>query len=316
MPSHPAAPDATEHPGDHRHMTARIPLPHPLALRPFTPADARASGIARGRLRGTDLASPYYGVRVPTTAELSFIQRCQAFAARMPDDAFFSSLTAARLHGAPLPHQVEASITIHVARPAPASAVAVRGVAGHQVALMGDDMRLLRGVRVSSPVRAWCEVAQHLSLPDLVAVGDYIAHWRLPLATLDELREGTARYPGRRGLGTLRAALPLLNDRSESRRESLFRVFLATHGFTGFEANYPVTLFGKNHRIDIAFPTAMVAFEYQGEYHFTQEQRRKDMTRRARLEAAGWHVMELNVDDLADHNELEARIRAFLAKWS
>jgi very-short-patch-repair endonuclease len=234
----------------------------------------------------------------------------------MPADAFFNSVTAARLYGAPLSQLLEASNSLHVARPVPAAAVAVRGIAGHQVALMGDDTRLYRGIRVSSPVRTWCEVAQVLSLPDLVAVGDFFVHWRLPLATIADLREGIAKYPGRRGRRKLDSAIGMLSDQAESRRESLFRVFLIQRGFNGFAPNYRVTVHGYKHRIDIAFPALMVAFEYQSEYHFSDKQKRKDMTRRSRLEAAGWHVMEINVDDFNDPVELEARIRAFLALWS
>jgi very-short-patch-repair endonuclease len=234
----------------------------------------------------------------------------------MPEDAFFSSLTAARLYGAPLSRQLEESTTIHVARPAPAEAVTVRGVSGHKVVLMEGDTRVHRGLRVSSPVRTWCEVAQLLSLPDLVAVGDFLVHWRLPITTIAQLRAGLERYPGRRGRRKLSSAIDMLSELAESRRESLFRVFLIQRGFSGFAPNFRVSVLGYSHRIDIAFPALMVAFEYQGEYHFTDEQKRKDMTRRSRLEAAGWHVMEINIDDFNDPVELEARIRAFLAIWS
>lgn len=38
------------------------------------------------------------------------------------------------------------------------------------------------------------------------------------------------------------------------------------------------------------------------------------MTRRSRLEAKGWYVMELNADDLKDPDELLMRIRLVLAR--
>ena len=38
------------------------------------------------------------------------------------------------------------------------------------------------------------------------------------------------------------------------------------------------------------------------------------MTRRSRLEAQGWYVMEINADDLGDPVELVARIRSVLAR--
>ncbi|MBU1589284.1 MAG: hypothetical protein KKH51_15270 [Actinobacteria bacterium] len=54
--------------------------------------------------------------------------------------------------------------------------------------------------------------------------------------------------------------------------------------------------------------------EYQGDYHRSMSQWRKDMTRRSRLEAQGWYVMEINADDLGDPVELVARIRSVLAR--
>ena len=297
-------------------MKPHSPIPPALLHRPFSITDARQAGLSDGRLRGTDLHRPFYGVRDAGFQPQTLLRRCQALAARLPADAFFSGPTAALLHGAPLPLALEAATTLHVSRPVPAQAVAVRGTTGHRVRLMGDDVRYPHSLRTSSPVRTWCELGETLSVPDLVAVGDYLIHWKLPMTTVEHLTAGLARYPGRRGMKALTRALPLLNDRAESRRESLFRVFLVDRGFTGFAANHPVTVFGYNHRIDIAFPALKVAFEYQGEHHFTVKQRREDMTRRARLEAAGWHVMELNVDDLKNPRELEARIRAFLALWA
>ena len=38
------------------------------------------------------------------------------------------------------------------------------------------------------------------------------------------------------------------------------------------------------------------------------------MTRRSRLEAQGWYVMEINADDLGDPVEIVARIRSVLAR--
>ena len=71
---------------------------------------------------------------------------------------------------------------------------------------------------------------------------------------------------------------------------------------------------GKNVRTDFAYPLRKFALEYQGDYHRTRSQWRRDMTRRSRLETQGWYVMEINADDLKDPVELIARIRAALAR--
>ncbi|HEU4807441.1 MAG TPA: hypothetical protein VFT01_04205 [Homoserinimonas sp.] len=71
----------------------------------------------------------------------------------------------------------------------------------------------------------------------------------------------------------------------------------------GLVVNLPITTGGGYHyRADLAFPI-----------HGDEAQRRRDMTRRARLEADGWYVMEVNADDLRDPIELVQRIRRVLA---
>ena len=71
---------------------------------------------------------------------------------------------------------------------------------------------------------------------------------------------------------------------------------------------------GKHLRPDFLFAEAKVILEYQGDYHRSRSQWRRDMTRRSRLEAQGWYVMEINADDLGDPVELVARIRSVLAR--
>ena len=67
------------------------------------------------------------------------------------------------------------------------------------------------------------------------------------------------------------------------------------------------------YRADLAFPWPKVLIEYHSDYHSDPDNFRADMTRRARLEADGWFVMLINVNDLRDPDELIARIRTVLA---
>jgi len=162
-------------------------------------------------------------------------------------------------------------------------------------------------------VTTWCQLGSEISLPDLIAVGDFYIFRDSPMCSRGDLIEAVNGYAGRRGIRNLREAVGLLDDNVRSRHESLFRFFLIRAGFSGFITNYPVTVFARNHVIDIAFPSIKVALEYDGDYHREKDEWRRTMTRRARLEAAGWRVMQLNADDLNDPVELAARLRAFLA---
>lgn len=171
------------------------------------------------------------------------------------------------------------------------------------------------GIIHTPPARTWCDLASMLSLYDLVAVGDYLIHWRLPLTTVTELRGVGQHVAGRRGMSLIRQALPLLSDRAESRPESALRVILALIGLPEPKINHEIvhTEDGAVMRTDLAFAEFRVLLEYQGDYHRTKkDQWRKDMTRRSRLEAQGWQVMEPNADDLKNPDELAARIRSVL----
>jgi very-short-patch-repair endonuclease len=293
-------------------MRPRIPLPSPLDRAPFARATGLEAGLGTNRLNGPDLLRPFHGVRHPAHLVLNLEARCRAFSTRMPPTAFFNCVTGAVLTGIPLPRALEESRVLHVAVPAPAHASAAKGVIGHKVQLMGGDVRVLRGLRVSTPARAWCELGGELKLADLVAAGDHLIHWELPLCTLAELEDAVSRYPGQRGRGVLRRALPLLSDRSESPRESNLRVLLTHGGIQGLVANLWITVRGMRFRADLALPHYKLVLEYQSEYHNDPVQWRKDMTKREILATDGWLTMDINSDDLQS-TELVERIRMVLA---
>lgn len=286
-------------------------LPPHLATAPFSVADALDSGVTQRRLRGTDLSRPFHGVRAVSEPRET-LDRCRAFRPRMTSGAFFSSATAAQLHRIPLPIRLEREVSIHVAVPAPQRAVRARGVVGHKVQLIGGDWVELFGLPVAAPARVFCELAALVSMPELVAVGDYIIHWRFPLASREQLELAVARFPGQKGRGRLAAALGLLDERAESPQESITRTILVSAGLREMVCNHTVTIDGTRLRIDLAFVELKVAVEYQGDYHRETEQWRRDMTRRSILTSAGWLVLEINADDLRNPVELIARVRRAL----
>ena len=295
-------------------MPPRVPLPHHLGAAPFTVRQGASAGLGRGRLLGPDLAHPYRGVRMPTEAAPSVETLCRALQLRLPAAAFFSGVTAAAVMQIPLPRRLESSRRLEVAVPAPLRAPTGRGIRGHSVAISGDEIWVWHGIRISSPERVFCELAAVLDLSDLVAVGDFLVRRMLPLTSREALAIAIARYPGRRGMPLLRASHPMLNDRSESRKESHLRVIILMARLPGLVANLPITTSGGfDHRADLAFPELKVLVEYQSDYHSDPDNFRADMTRRARLEADGWFVMLVNANDLRDPDELIARIRTVLA---
>lgn len=293
-------------------MTARVPLPPHLARSPFTYRDGRSAGLGEGRLRGGDLRRPYRGIRV--AAESPRLElRALTFQRRAPDNTYFCSVTAALLYRMPLPLRLETSLPLHVGVPAPARAPRVEGVIGHKFQIEDSDVRDWHGLRVTTPERTWCDLATVLSTPDLVAAGDYVIHWELPLASREALYSALLRHPGQRGHCRLVRAFGQLDDRSESRRESLLRVIVADARIRDVEANVWITTSGGyRYRGDLVIRGKKVIIEYQSRFHDGTKEFDDDMTRISRLEADGWYVFQVNNRDLADPVELVQRLQRVL----
>lgn len=236
------------------------------------------------------------------------------FAARLQEGHVYSHVTAALLWGAPLPWKLERREEIDVAVASPAPTPHANGILGHRLDLAPDDITTVQGLAATSPARTWCDLAPLLRLEDLVAVGDYLLHWRRPLTTRREIDLTLDRMWGKRGVRRAREAVDLLSEMAESRPESELRVVIIYAGLPVPEVNHSevMTETGRSRRFDLVFRRERVVLEYQGDYHRTKEQWRKDMTRRSELEAEGWYVMEINADDLRDPAALVARIRSAL----
>ena len=295
-------------------MKPRVPLPVPLDAQPFTSAEAFAAGLGRERLRGTDLERPFQGVYLPIGSDADVQSRCLGLSKRIAPEAFFCTITAAQLMSVPLPWRHQDSAIVHVGVFAPCEPPSGRGIRGHEYELDESDIDTCSGLRITSPEETWCSLGAQLTVPELVAAGDYLIHWRSPITTIDKLRDRVKKWAGHRGVKKLRLALALLNERSESPQESVLRVIIVDAGIPGLAVNYPVrTSGGFDYRADLAFPERKVILEYQSAFHETPESFRADMTRISRLEADGWKVIQINRDDLRNPDELIARIRQVLA---
>jgi very-short-patch-repair endonuclease len=292
----------------------RIPLPSALAGRPFTARQGVAAGLGPHRLRGGDLQRPFHGVILPANIEPDFMMLCRSLAGRLPDNAFFCGIAAAKILYIPLPYRHENSRIVDVGVPAPAFPPSGRGIRGHMLRLDPASIRRWDGVSITSPEQTWCDLGGLMSIPELVAAGDYLIHWRSPLASVDSLSAAVSMRTRQRGVIRLRAALELVNDRSESPQESKLRVILTGARLPGLSVNFPITTSGGyRYRADLAFPERKLVIEYQSAFHENPASFRDDMTRISRLEADEWKVMQVNKEDIAAPVELVARIRRTLA---
>ena len=316
---------------DSRVMTQRR-RPILLPRTEFTVAAALAEGLTPGRLRGKDLTSPFWGVRMTNAlseedATLPTEKRMlRAYATRMPTDAFFTHSSAAVVWEAPLPLGLTKSV--HVGVLAPRRAPSGGGVRGHQLAPGFVRVVSHEGFRVTSPSSTWVQLGSMLSIRDLVATGDALVRrprsadgtQLAPLTTIQALEAALAA--GRRiGAEKLRAALGLIRVGASSRPESHLRLALGDAGLPDPDLDIDVfdihgTRIGWT---EIAYPQWKVLVEYEGDHHRTDvKQWNRDIVKHDRCREAGWTVVRITADHLYPDERLAvARVRAALeaAGW-
>ena len=287
-------------------------LPPEFGTGAFSTAEAVALGISRARLR--DLDAPFRGVRAVEPVGDDVLGLARAFAPRLAPNQFFSHRTAALLWGMPLPgFEVK---PLHVAVPAPGRAPTGRGVAGHQLSVGAGDVLELSGLPVSAATVTWAQLAETLTLPDLVAVAEYLItvnpfERRLPLATIDDLREITARRLGTRGHRARVNALTHVREGAFSRPETLVRLLLEWSGLPTAQINTDcVDSAGRFLAMpDLSWLEYKVALEYEGDHHRATKQFRADISRIERLVDHDWLIVKASASELFDRpGELVTRV--------
>jgi hypothetical protein len=267
-----------------------------------------------GALRSRNLAAPFHGVRA-TVEPTDVVGLCRAYAAKMRSDAAFTSLTAARLWGVPLPAAPDERV-VHVATARGTARPLGRGVVGIQYARNSVEITHLDGLRVLSAASTWVSLGADLGLADLVAAGDFLVTPAFgvdraaptEIAQLARLLTRSRRV----GAGVLREALDLVRVGSLSRTESLTRVLTVTGGLPEPLLNLRVT---PLLMFDLAWPRWRVALDYQGGGHRTASQYARDVRRIDEARHVGWDLLQITKSDLFDHPfDLLGRLRARLAE--
>ena len=92
----------------------------------------------------------------------------------------------------------------------------------------------------------------------------------------------------------------LADRRAESVLETRLRLNLVLGGLPAPEVQYRVhDDYGfVLARVDLAYPPARLAIEYDGDTHFTPTRSRADRQRDLTLADLGWHTMRLTYDDV------------------
>ena len=119
------------------------------------------------------------------------------------------------------------------------------------------------------------------------------------------------RRLGARNAAAVAEVLGLVDGRAESPMESRARLALVLSDLPPPAVQHPVIVGGRRYYLDLAYPQARLAIEYDGEDHRTRQRARRDLEREAALTSAGWHVLRFDAWVVLFHPErIVAAVRA------
>lgn len=249
---------------------------------------------------------PLRGVRLPAHAR-DLTHRAEALLMVAPEGAAISERSAAALYGVPLPASLELQ-TLHITVPPGGCHVDRPGVVSHRRHLPPEQVHHIVNVSLTSPERTWVDLGAVLTLPRLVAAGDYLLGQRL--VTARRLDEVVGTSGKQRGIRSIRQALALLDPRAESPRESEMRVLLHLAGLPPAISNRIIRddrgrFLGRG---DLVYDEWKVVVEYDGEHHLSTQQQAKDADRRHGLALNGWFVVTVVSTDLRESQRLARKV--------
>jgi very-short-patch-repair endonuclease len=236
----------------------------------------------------------------------------RAAALLLPEGSALSHGSAAYLLGAPA---LDRAPTVHVTVPPPARLRATDGLVVHRCRLPAGsgDVLDFRGLPVTSPGRTAFDLGRVPDLDRAVVALDLLLHRRVIGARA--LRDGCAARLGWPGVARFRAAVALAREGAESPMESRLRLVVVRGGLAEPATQHTVrdragVAVG---RLDLAYETARVGLEYDGDQHRERERFRRDAVRLNRLRLAGWTVLRFTADDVLRHPDRVVRqVRAVL----
>jgi very-short-patch-repair endonuclease len=148
------------------------------------------------------------------------------------------------------------------------------------------------------PARATLDLLRLLPLAEAVVVADAVQH--AELVSAGELAREVHEHAGLRGVRQAVRALSLADARAESPPESRLRLRLVLAGLRPVPQHDVHDGTGRwVARVDLAFPEARLAVEYDGRaVHERGNVFARDRQRQNALIAAGWLVLRYTAEDL------------------
>jgi len=280
--------------------------PREFPIVPFTARQARFLGWRNDDLtaavRERRLIRLLKGVYLRDDVELDQLTRAQAAALVISPHSVVCDRTAAWVLGVDVLRYRELDVM------PPLETFVMRGhratnrpeCDGGSRDLQPRDWVLIGGIRVTTPIRTALDLGCTLSRREAMAAMD--ALMRAHGFTVADLAHELPRYFRRRGVVQLRQLVPLVDGLAESSGESWTRLEIGDHGLPTPTPQHWVMVDGiPTYRLDLAYPHARIAIEYDGqEFHSDAESRSRDARRRTWLREHGWIVIVVDKFSFTD----------------
>ena len=257
---------------------------------PFRGSEALAAGlVSYRRLHGPGYRRVFPDVYLDSAVPLDLVTRSRAAYLLVRDRyGVLAGYSAAALLGADC-----------APRDAPAEVMVPRYVRAFPMLRVSygrpepADVEVVSGCLVTTPERTAWDLARRLPLVEAVVAVDALAHQRFDPADLLARR---AKHPGARGCRRLDEVVGLSNPRAESPMETRLRLALIAGGLPVPEVQYEILDqdWRVVARVDLAYPDAKLAIEYDGAAHFDARQRAHDLRRDNDLSRYGWHTTRVD----------------------
>lgn len=219
--------------------------------------------------------------------------------------------SAATLHGWPV---VPRDDNVQVSLPAAERRVDQRGLVTRQLVLHHNDITVVEGMRVTSPIRTAADLLLRLQAVDGLAMLDAAMHSKQ--ITTEDLEAVPALIYGNKGAVTARRVLELADGRAESPLESRVRLICVEGGVAPEAIQYPIRD-GLGNLLavsDFAWQSRMVLGEADGRaVHSAPSALLNDRWRQNELTARGYNIIRFTWEDTLKPYYIVSMVRRALA---
>ena len=255
---------------------------------PFRGSEAIDAGLLTpGQLRGPRFRRLLPDVYAPRDLTPDLALRSRAAHVWLAGDGVLAGYSASEIYRATCaPADAPAEVIIPGRARRPPAGVTVR-----RDLITEDEHRLYHGLRVTTPTRTAYDLARRApTLIESVVAVDALAG-RFGFAPRDILALAR-RYPRARGRRRLAEVVDHSEPLAESPMETRLRMLLVLAGLPRPKVRH--TIVDERGRmlatVDLAYPKARVAIEYEGGDHFERRRVVRDVRRGTRLVALGWRL--------------------------